>query len=224
MGRQLSNLILIAVLAGGLLNGCSKNSGDPRNGDAKQDVYLCDYQPYQRGTNSVELPANRIRITGEEIPPDEKDLAEALGLRVWKFKLVLPENADALWISVDLNKDGKRLHRLIGASVDSLSFNHSSPVGPVSTAGKIVPIYLAVNPVGNMQGEGILDSPKLRFYLKTSYFSSQNTVPNPFYHATNMVSESGMGRSLFTDYHESRTNQEVNINFQLFVGADTNKP
>jgi hypothetical protein len=219
MNSPIFLLTLIAITAI-LSGGCSPDSP---NGSAPPNFGReFDYDmSFPHTATAVELSDHAIRVSGEPLPASETDLAEALSVTLWKFKVTVPSNTDTLGVSIDLVRSGQPVKHLNGLDLDIYQLKD------VGKNGGEVPIVVAISPSGNAQDAGIFDSPKLRIFLKSPYESGPRIVPNPFYHTTNGVATYGISSGVTSHLMQASsrdghlTNQ-LDIHFRAFGYPDTN--
>lgn len=212
IGKYGAVSMIIAVLSFGLLMGCSKNSASstrkfPRN-------YQSYGEPFIRRPDYIEVASNMVHVVGVQAVPAEKDLTDAIGMNVWKYEVTLPENVIALWINVDWNRPGQAPRTLTGMSADGFALQQQRKPG----TNTVAPVMLTINPVGTLEGEGIMSARRLRFFLKTPFVQGADVKDNPFYESTNAVlfyppGGSAVSKLIAMDNDASN----LTIRFQVFV-------
>jgi hypothetical protein len=94
----------------------------------------------------------------------------------------------------------------------------------------VVPVMLTINPVGTLEGEGIMSARRLRFFLKTPFVQGADVKDNPFYESTNAVLFYPPGGSAVSKLIASNRQisdrqppdwetSELTIRFQVFVSG-----
>ncbi len=198
-------LLLSSLLL--LLSGCYQNSASP---PTVKHPYDAAHLVYVRSADAVEVPTNEIQVVGTKWTDNERDLADALGLTVWPFKVILPAHADSLWVKVGLESPGKPVKPVFGQE-----FNLRWNDFPSGTA---FPVVLTINPVGSANGEGIFNAGNLKFFIKSPVSQTAQVVPNPFYKSTNGLATYPAGSSWHNNLlSESWRTNDLVVTFQLFV-------
>jgi hypothetical protein len=121
-------------------------------------------EPIQHSLTAPEKPATFVSRDGIKITPLEAqkdDLAQILGMEMWKFNLVLPEPGMSLNCKLELRQKGKPAKTItsVGLSADA------------SERELLVALYTSNGPFER--------APKLKYYLRWGGMYARDMVDNP---------------------------------------------
>ena len=107
-----------------------------------------------------------------------KDLQSLMELGVWNFKVHRTSPTNGLSVSVEIKIDGHPTKMVSHLDLDRGSLD--DVLG--EHAGEDVPVLVAMNPVGSLDGESILTATKLRFVIRMAGVQTAGVLAeNPFY-------------------------------------------
>lgn len=104
-----------------------------------------------------------------------KDLQDAIGIATYNFRVRRSSLTNGLSVYVEIKIDGQPTKTVSECRVDYGILNNLG-------VGEYIPVFVAMNPVGSMDGEGILTAKKLHFVIREAGVRTGSAVAeNPFY-------------------------------------------
>ena len=110
-----------------------------------------------------------------------KDLQDALGIYPYHFNVHRSSLTNGVSVYVEIRINGKPTKTVCESRADFDILNNQQ-------IGEDVPVFVSMNPVGSMDGEGIISARKLHFFVRLAGISSTaHVVDNPFYNSKDGV-------------------------------------
>ena len=106
--------------------------------------------------------------------PSGKDVQEAMGLQTWSFKVHRSSLTNGISVYVEIKIEGRPTQTVANEVLDQGILDNLG-------VGEDIPVFVAMNPVGSMDGEDILSAKKLRFFLRDAGVQMAYVAENPFY-------------------------------------------
>ena len=113
-----------------------------------------------------------VTILTNDLSP--RDLQDLLGVTAYKFNVHCSSATNGLAVYVEASVEGKLTNSIAHLELDRM-------VLETEHAGEDITVFVAVNPVGSLDGEGILSAKKLRCFLSEAGVKTSGTGDNPFY-------------------------------------------
>ena len=121
---------------------------------------------------------NAITSLTNDLSP--QDIQELLGVTAYKFNVHRSSATNGLAIYVEASVEGKLTNSIAHLELDRMALEQEH-------AGEDITVFVAVNPVGSLDGEGILSAKKLRCFLSEAGVKAAGTGDNPFYRSKDGV-------------------------------------
>jgi len=106
--------------------------------------------------------------------PSDGDMQDVLGIHSYRCNVHRTSLTNGLAVYVEINIEGKPPIVIASLNLDRATLENEH-------AGEDIPVFLAVNPVGSLDGEGIYSAKKLRCFLREAGVTTSGTTNNPFY-------------------------------------------
>ena len=103
-----------------------------------------------------------------------RDIQDLLDVNAYHFKVHRSSETNGLAVSVEIYIEGKAPTTIAHLDMDRAMLDSER-------VGEDVPVFVAINPVGSLDGEGILSAKKLRCFLSEAVVKTSGTAENPFY-------------------------------------------
>ena len=110
-----------------------------------------------------------------------KDIQDALGINAYHFNVHRSSLTNGLSVFVEININGKPTKTVCQCRADFDILNNYH-------IGENVPVFVSMNPVGSMDGEGLLSAKKLHFFVRLAGIRTTGILAdNPFYKSKDTV-------------------------------------
>jgi hypothetical protein len=109
--------------------------------------------------------------------PGAKDLQEAMGLQTWSFKVHRSSLTNGIAVYVEIKIEGQPTQTVANQVLDQGILDNFG-------VGADIPVFVAMNAVGSMDGETLDSAKKLHFFLRAAGLQTAPVVENPFYKST----------------------------------------
>ena len=97
-----------------------------------------------------------------------------MGLQTWSFKVHRSSLTNGLAVYVEIKIEGQPTKTVAHDVLDrGILDNHG--------VGEEISVFVAMNPVGSMDGENIISAKKPHFFLRAAGMQGSNVADNPFY-------------------------------------------
>jgi hypothetical protein len=121
----------------------------------------------------------QAELTGQAVTcftnePSAKDLQEAMGLYTWSFKVHRSSLTNEIVVYVEIKIEGQPTQTVANEFLDPGILDNQG-------VGEDISVFVAMNPVGSMDGEDIRSAKKLHFILRAAGIANPQVVENPFY-------------------------------------------
>ena len=115
-----------------------------------------------------------------------KELQDAIGIQVWKFKVHRSGLTNGLAVYVEIRTEGRPVRTAAQMQLDRVILENQN-------AGEEIPVLVALNPVGSLDGESITTAKKLRFVIREAGVQTAGVLAeNPFYKNKNGLATWGI--------------------------------
>jgi hypothetical protein len=123
----------------------------------------------------IQAELNDSAITCPTNEVSTKDLQSLMGLNVWNFKAHRSSLTNGISIYIEIRVDGQSTKTVSHLILDQGMLDNQH-------VGENVPFIVAMNPVGNLDGESIFSAKKLRFIIRGAQVQTAGVLAeNPFY-------------------------------------------